>query len=77
MPMDDKISNVIQIISEASLTGLSIFSFVFTDYIKDPKERLRIGWFIIAFVGLTVITNVCLMFGKAVIFMKRMKILRA
>ena len=75
-PMEDYANNLIMIISEASLTILTIFVFLFTDYVEDPKQRLKVGWFVIAFTGLTVLTNVFIMLTNAVAIMKRMRKIR-
>jgi hypothetical protein len=74
--MEDNANNLIMIISEISLTILTIFGFLFTDYVEDPKKRLKVGWFVIAFTGLTVLINVLIMLTNAVVIMKRIRKIR-
>ena len=58
LPMVDTVNNVIQISNESVVLVCQWLMFLFTDYVRDPRQRNDFAWYYLYFIFADVVANV-------------------
>ena len=60
-PMVDRVNNIIQVSNESVVLISQWLMFLFTDYVKDPKQRNDFAWYYLYFIAADVLANVAVL----------------
>ena len=62
MPLKNGLTNAVQIFNEVIVIVSVWFIFNFTNFVADPLERYKLGWYFLYFIAFNVVINVAVLF---------------